>query len=49
MVRALVLLAVFFGLFVGTVFSAEFRGVMALAGIAGSCVALDWLTKAHSN
>jgi hypothetical protein len=47
MVRVLVLIAVFIGLLFGSVFSREFAALMTLGGIAGSCVALDWLTRPH--
>lgn len=49
MVRALVLMAVFFGLLFGSVFSENLRAVMALGGMVGACVALDWLTSKHES
>ena len=49
MVRVLVLIAVFIGLLFGSVFSREFAALMTLGGIAGSCVALDWLTRPHES
>lgn len=44
MVRAVLLLMFAFGLFAGTVLSQGLREVLALAGIAGTCVAVNWLT-----
>lgn len=45
MVRAVVLIVVFMGLLTGSAISEEFKAVMALAGIAATCVWLNWLTK----
>ena len=47
MARALVLIVVFVALLSGAAMNAEFRAIMALAGVVGTCMGLDWLTKQH--
>jgi hypothetical protein len=45
MLRAIVILVFGFGLLVGSVLSRDFAELMGLAGIAGSCMALEWLIR----
>ena len=45
MLRAVLLVVVFVALLAGSAMSEDVRSVMALAGIAGTCMALNWLTE----
>lgn len=45
MVRAVLLILVALGLLCGAVMNDEIKGLMVLAGIAGTCMGLSWLTE----
>jgi hypothetical protein len=45
MLRAVLLIVFAIGLLAWTVLSEDMRAVMSLAGIAGTCMALNWLTS----
>lgn len=44
MLRAVVLIAVFIGLLCGSALNTALRDVLAIGGIFGACVVLDWMT-----
>jgi hypothetical protein len=45
MVRAVVLIVVFVGLLSGAAMSVAVRDALALGGIFGACMALNWVTS----
>jgi hypothetical protein len=45
MVRAVVLIVVFVGLLSGAAMNPALRDVLAIGGIFGACMALNWVTS----